>query len=103
MPTLAFAVLLEFIASRLRELRGRHNLTQEQMASLLGTDVKWYQRIEWKEKDIRASTIDRLAAVFGISTVAFLADKLPDTTVKAPQKAPHRPKKKPGGRKPGQP
>jgi transcriptional regulator with XRE-family HTH domain len=103
MPTLAFAVLLEFIASRLRELRRQHNLTQEQMASLLGTDVKWYQRIEWKEKDIRASTIDRLAAVFGVSTVAFLAEKLPDTAVKAPQKAPHRPKKKPGGTKPAQP
>jgi transcriptional regulator with XRE-family HTH domain len=92
-------VLLEFIASRLLELRGRHNLTQEQMASLLGADVKWYQRIEWKDKDIRASTVDRLAAVFGISTVAFLAEELPETSVKAPQNAPHRPKKKSGGKK----
>lgn len=96
-------MLLEFIASRLRELRGRHNLTQEQMASLLGTDVKWYQRVEWKEKDIRASTIDRLATAFGVSAVAFLAENLPETTVKAPQKAPHRPKKKPGGKKRVQP
>jgi transcriptional regulator with XRE-family HTH domain len=90
-------VLLEFIAIRLRELRGRHNLTQEQMASLLGTDVKWYQRIEWREKDIRASTVDRLAAVFGISATEFLAEKLQaETAVKTPQKAPHRPKKKSG-------
>lgn len=92
-PTLEVAVLLEFIASRLRELRVRHDLTQEQMASLLGTDVKWYQRIEWSKKDLRASTIERLAAVFGVSPVEFMAVKLPETRVNPPQKAPHRPKK----------
>jgi transcriptional regulator with XRE-family HTH domain len=89
-------VLLEFIASRLRVLRQRHELTQEQMATLLGTDVKWYQRIEWSAKDVRASTIERLARVFGISPLEFLAERLPETTVKAPpKKAPHRPKKGP--------
>lgn len=87
--------LLEFIASRLRELRRRHDLTQEQMASLLGTDVKWYQRIEWGEKDVRASTIERLATVFGIFPMEFLAESLPSTKVKSsPKKAPHRPRKK---------
>ncbi len=65
------------------------------MATLLGTDVKWYQRIEWSEKDVRASTIERLAAVFGVSPVEFLSSRLPETHVKAPQKAPHRLKKKP--------
>jgi len=89
-PTLAIAVLLEFIASRLRELRQKHRLTQEQMASLLGTDVKWYQRIEWSQKDVRASTIERLAAVFGVSPIEFMAEQIPETHVKAPQKAPHR-------------
>ena len=95
-------MLLKFIAFRLRELRKRHDLTQEQMAFLLGTDVKWYQRIEWCAKDVRASTIDRLAAVFGVSTVEFLAEQIPKTRVNAtPQKAPHRPKKKPASKKPG--
>lgn len=100
-PRLAIVVLTKFIASRLRELRKRHELTQEQMALLLGTDVKWYQRIEWSEKDVRASTVDRLAAVFGVSTIEFLAEKIPDTRVKAkPQKAPHRPKKTTAAGKP---
>lgn len=92
--TLASVVLLEFVATRLRELRKRHDLTQEQMALLLGTDVKWYQRIEWSGKDIRASTIERLAAVFEVSPIEFLAAQTPETRVRAtPQKSPHRPKK----------
>lgn len=88
-------MLLKFVAARLRELRKRHDLTQEQMALLLGTDVKWYQRIEWGEKDIRASTIERLASVFGVSPIEFLAAATPETRVGAtPQNSPHRLKKR---------
>jgi transcriptional regulator with XRE-family HTH domain len=86
--------LLRFIASRLRELRKKHELTQEQVANLLGTDLKWYQRVEWCEKDVRASTVDRLAAAFGVSTLEFLARETPATKVKARiARAPHRPRK----------
>lgn len=87
--------ILKFLAARLKELRRRHDLTQEQVAILLGTDLRWYQRIEAEEKDLRASTIDRLAAAFGVSSVAFLAENLPETRVAStPHKAPHRPKKR---------
>lgn len=86
--------LVEFVASRLRELRTKHKLTQEQMASLLGADVKWYQRVEWSAKDMRASTIDRLAAVFGLTASEFLAKEMPHTKVKTPvPTAPHKPRK----------
>ena len=86
--------LVQFVASRLRELRAKHGLTQEQMAALLGTDVKWYQRIEWSAKDMRASTIDRLAAVFGLTASEFVAKEVPHTTVKTPiPTAPHKPRK----------
>jgi transcriptional regulator with XRE-family HTH domain len=81
--------LREFIAARLRELRRQHDLTQEQMAALLGADVKWYQRLEWAEKDLRASTVDRLAALFGIDALAFLSGKLPKTI--RPEKVPSAP------------
>ena len=72
--------LVEFVSARLRELRARHNLTQEQMAHLLDTDVKWYQRVEWCDKDLRASSIDRMAA----------PDKGMRRTVSS---APHKPRK----------
>jgi transcriptional regulator with XRE-family HTH domain len=92
-------VLRDFISARLRDLRRRHELTQEQVALLLDTDVKWYQRIEWRQKDVRASTIERLAALYGLTAIEFLARDLPPTRVRKrppgpPHKAPRRPKKK---------
>ena len=86
--------LVEFVSSRLRELRARHELTQEQMANLLDTDLKWYQRVEWRDKDLRASTIDRLAAVFSLTATEFLAADIPKTKVhRAVSSAPHKPRK----------
>lgn len=85
--------LLDFIAARVRELRERHGLTQEQVAALLGTDLKWFQRVEWCQKDVRASTIERLAEVFGVTAVQFLAEKTPETKVRHTPTAPHRPRR----------
>ena len=92
--------ILEFIAKRLRELRRKHDLTQEQFATLLRTDLRWYQRVETEEKDIRASTIDRLAAIYGVTSLEFLGEKLPDSRVgNRPASTPHKPRKF-GQRKP---
>ena len=89
--------LVEFIAARLRALRARHGLTQEQVASLLDTDLKWYQRVEWCDKDVRASTIDRLAAVFGLTATEFLAAEPPETRVpRRAATAPHKPRRASG-------
>lgn len=86
--------LVEFIAARLRELRARHGLTQEQVAAMLNADLRWYQRIEWSNKDVRASTVDRLAAVFGLTAVEFLAAQAPETKVRPPAPtAPHKPRR----------
>jgi transcriptional regulator with XRE-family HTH domain len=85
--------ILEFIAQRLRELRRKHDLTQEQVATLLRTDLRWYQRVELKQKDIRASTIDRFATIYGVTSVEFLAEKVPETkVVTRPASAPHKPR-----------
>lgn len=87
--------LIEFVAARSKELRTHHGLTQEQVAVLLDTDLKWYQRIEWSAKDLRASTIDRLAAIYGLTAVEFLAVKLPQTEVQPPAPtAPHKPRRR---------
>ena len=93
--------LVEFVAARLRELRARHDLTQEQMASLLNTDLKWYQRVEWCDKDLRASSIDRMAAVFDLTATQFLAVGLPKTEVRQNiSPPPHKPRVKPRKSKP---
>ena len=86
--------LVEFIAARLRELRARHGFTQEQVAALLNADLRWYQRIELSAKDVRVSTVDRLAAVYGLTAPEFLAEHPPKTKVQssAPT-APHKPRR----------
>ncbi len=86
--------LVEFIAARLRELRARCGLTQEQVAALLGADTRWYQRLELGAKDVRVSTVDRLAAVYGLSATEFLAEKVPLAKVQPlASPAPHKPRK----------
>ncbi len=89
--------LVEFIAGRLRELRAQGGLTQEQVAALLGADTRWYQRLELGAKDVRVSTVDRLAAVYGLSATEFLAEGTPHTKVSAlTPAAPHKPRKAAG-------
>lgn len=86
--------LVEFIAVRLRELRAQSGLTQEQVAALLGADTRWYQRLELGAKDMRVSTVDRVAAVYGLSATEFLAEKSPQTKVASPTPAaPHKPRR----------
>ena len=86
--------LNEFIAARLRELRAQSGMTQEQVAARLGADTRWYQRLELGAKDVRVSTVDRLAAVYGLSGTEFLAEKVPKTKVTPLMPtAPHKPRK----------
>ena len=85
--------LAEFIAARLRELRAQCGLTQEQVAGLLGTDPRWYQRLELGAKDMRVSTVDRLAAAFGLTATDFLATHTPKAKLPlSSPAAPHKPR-----------
>ena len=86
--------LAGFIATRLRELRAQGGLTQEQVAALLGADTRWYQRLELGAKDVRVSTVDRLATVYGLTAVEFLTEKMPVAKIRPPTPAaPHKPRK----------
>ena len=88
--------LVEFVAARLRELRALHGLTQEQAAAALGADVRWYQRLELGAKDMRLSTVDRLAAIYGLDATEFLAATVSKSKVSAPAPtAPHQLRRKP--------
>jgi len=73
-----------FLASQMRELRRRHGLTQEQTATLIGCDYKYYQAIEAGSKDLKLSMLERLAKPFGIPAQQLLWEVIPPTTVKEP-------------------
>ncbi len=73
--------LISLIARRLRELRLRHELTQEEFAQVAGFSFKFYQQLEsGTKKQIWLETVERLATAYGLSVSAFLATTIPEET-----------------------
>jgi transcriptional regulator with XRE-family HTH domain len=70
------------LASRLRELRLRHNLTQHEFAEMAGVGFKYYQQIEsGRKKQFYVDTVQRLAMPYGMDAWQLLGPGLPPTTM----------------------
>ncbi len=84
-PRLAGVSSLDALASRLRRLRQRHKLTQEQFAESIGLNYKFYQQIEaGRKKQIWLETVERLAKGFGLEPWQLLApDEPAHTTIRS--------------------
>jgi transcriptional regulator with XRE-family HTH domain len=77
------APTIQRLLARLRQLRKTHNLTQEQFSELSGISYKYYQAIEaGRKRDLRLSTLERLAAAYGLEVHSLLAPGLPRTKVR---------------------
>jgi transcriptional regulator with XRE-family HTH domain len=75
---------LDKLSQRLRELRRRHNITQEEFAGVAGLSYKFYQQIEsGHKKQIWLETVERLAAGYGLEAWALLAPEPPRKTALA--------------------
>ena len=71
------------LLTRLKDLRKRHKLTQERFSELSGISYKYYQAIEGgRKKDLRLSTLERLAKAYGIDVYELLSPEMPVTKVK---------------------
>lgn len=72
---------LKQLAQRLRELRQRHGLTQEEAAGVCGLSYKFYQQIEAsRKKQIWLETVERLATGYGLASWELLSPDLPKET-----------------------
>jgi transcriptional regulator with XRE-family HTH domain len=61
------------LLGRLRALRVARGLTQEKFAEESGISYKYYQAVEaGRKKDLRLSTLDRLAKAHGLETWQLL-------------------------------
>ena len=77
---------LKRLLVRLRDLRKQHDLTQEQFAEISGISYKYYQAVETgRKRDLRLSTLERLAKAYGIEVHQLLAREHPIT--KLPKRA----------------
>lgn len=73
------------LIARLRELRKRHSLSQEQCSELAGMSYKYYQLIEIGRRiDMRLSTLQKLAGAYGIQVHELLAPEMPGTHISRP-------------------
>ena len=70
------------LVARLRELRKRHALTQENVSELSGVAYKYYQLIEIGRRiDLRLSTLEKLAKAYGIGVHELIAPSFPKCKV----------------------
>jgi len=83
----AFAVqgkALAILLKRLRELRQRHDLSQEAFAERAGMSYKYYQAVEaGRKKQLRLSTVEKLAAAYRIEVWELLSPVAPRKTALA--------------------
>ena len=75
---------ISHLLKRLRQLRTAHDLTQEQFAESTGISYKYYQAVEaGRKRDLRLSTLERLAVAYGIEVWQLLAPQTPKTCIKS--------------------
>lgn len=62
----------ELISARIKELRLRHNLTQEEFAEKIGISINGLSNIERNRYQPTAATIDKICSVFKITPAELL-------------------------------
>lgn len=73
--------LVPLLAARLRELRVRHQLTQEEAAELVGVSMRFYQLLEsGRKKQVWLETVERLASPYGLEAWQLIGPVLPADT-----------------------
>ena len=81
----------QFIANRLRQLRGQSALSQEQAADLVGVTFKYYQRLEsGRVLGIRISTVEKVTKAYGINLDTFFSNRKPKMQKFKALPPPHR-------------
>jgi transcriptional regulator with XRE-family HTH domain len=80
---------VEWIGERVRNLRLKADLTQQQLAELIDSNEKFIQQIErHRKKEIWVSTVAKIADAFGMDLPAFFAPELPEVVKAARPVAP---------------
>jgi transcriptional regulator with XRE-family HTH domain len=68
---------LNRLLANIKQLRRASGLTQEEFAEQAGFSYKYYQAVEaGRKRDLRISTLDRLAEAYRVDVTELLAIKL---------------------------
>ena len=72
---------IQHLIAQLKELRKIHHLSQEKFAELSGISYKYYQAVEaGRKRELRLSTLERIARAYGIEVWQLLAPQTPKLT-----------------------
>lgn len=71
-------IILPSFAERLKPLRKSRKMTQVEMAKLLGCTDRHYQKIEYGQINVAATTVIFLAGYFGVTTDYLLGQEKKD-------------------------
>jgi transcriptional regulator with XRE-family HTH domain len=78
---------LKRLLAHIRKLRERQGYTQERFAEKAGFSYKYYQALEaGRKRNLRLSTVDRLASAYGIEAYQLLGPHLPRASRKKKRK-----------------
>ena len=78
---IASMTTMKKLGKRLRELRKKHDLTQEEFGTIAGFSQKHYQQIEsGNKKHIWLDTVERLAEAYGLEAWELLCPEFPTKT-----------------------
>ena len=81
---------LGVLLKRLRELRGRHALSQEAFAERAGMSYKYYQAVEaGRKRNLRLTTLEKLAAAYGLQVWQLLSPHVPKRTALTTKRVRH--------------
>jgi transcriptional regulator with XRE-family HTH domain len=70
---------LKRLLARLKQLRKAHGLSQEQFSEMAGISYKYYQQVEaGRKRELRLSTLERLAKAYGIQLWELLSPNEPN-------------------------
>ena len=70
--------IADFLCTRLRTLRKKHDLTQEAFTEIAQMNLKHYQEIEaGRKRELRLSTIERIAKAYKIEVYQLFAPSDP--------------------------
>ena len=67
------AKLLKLVGRRVKELRQERGLTQEEAARLSGFDYKYFQRIEYGEKNLSLTSLGKLAKALKVTIAEIVS------------------------------
>ncbi|RHW49697.1 transcriptional regulator [Bombilactobacillus bombi] len=70
--------LNRFVGNRIRQLREKHSMTQDQLANKLNTTRQTISRYETGDRKTNQDILFKLSKIFGVSVNSFFPDELID-------------------------